>query len=251
MTLIMRDSTDPFAIPVDTPVVAGYGDGLFQWSSAGWARFPNSIPLSIVCFPGSVGDILDIETGCASPADAPGWCDRFSRPGRRAPTLYVNRSNWDAVRAAVGSRQVDYWVATLDGTQDVPGAVAVQYIDTGAYDESVILDPTWVGIFPPPPPVIPEEVMVIRNPADGSVYVVSASGKRHLAGLEYGAWKQTPGYAEISVDAATVAEIPNVGMAPVDVNALAAALAPLLPPETDPAVIAKATVDAIKAQWAK
>jgi hypothetical protein len=38
---------------------------------------------------------------------------------------------------------------------------------------------------------------------------------------------------------------------PVDVQALAEALAPLLPPETDPSVIADATVAAIKAQWAK
>lgn len=155
MNLLMRDSTDPFAIPADTPVVAGYGDGRFQWSSAGWARFPNAVKLSIVCFPQSIGDILDIETGCAAPADAPDWCDLFARPGRRAPSLYVNRSNWGTVRSAVGSRRVDYWVATLDGTQSIPGAVAVQYCGasdsndpcrtSGHYDESVILDPAWVG----------------------------------------------------------------------------------------------------------
>ena len=143
----MRDAEMASGIPVDTPVVAGYGDGMLPgqpWSSADWARFPNAIKLVVVLFPQHVGDILDIENGAASPADAPGWCDRFSRPGRRAPSLYVNRSNWAAVRAAVGARSVDYWVATLDGTQDVPGAVAVQYVDVGPYDESVVLDPSWV-----------------------------------------------------------------------------------------------------------
>src|SRR5262249_56125636 len=59
-----------------------------------------------------------------------------------------------------------------------------------------------------------EDSMAIRTPADGAVYVVDATGKRHIGGNEYGAWKQTPGYVEISVDAATVAEIPDVGAPP-------------------------------------
>lgn len=145
MTLLMRDSTNPGAIPTDTPVVAGYVDGIYSWGPNDWARFPNSVKLTIACFSGTQADILDIETGCSSSLEAPGWCDRFNRPGRRAPTLYVNRSNWPQVRTAVGGRTVDYWVSTLDGTQQVPGAVAVQYIDTGAYDESTINDPLWIG----------------------------------------------------------------------------------------------------------
>jgi hypothetical protein len=143
--LVMRDSVNASLIPTDTPVVAGYGDGLYMWSSSDWARFPNSITLSIVVDPAHQGDVLDVETGDAAPSDVPGWCDRFNRPQRRCPTVYVNRSNWAACRAAVGNRRVDWWVSTLDGTQQVPGAVAVQYTDTGAYDESVILDPTWVA----------------------------------------------------------------------------------------------------------
>lgn len=144
--LIMRDSVNASLIPIDTPVVAGYGDGLYVWSSADWARFPHSIPLSIVVNAADSGDILDIEQFDATPAEAPGWCDRFNRSNRRRPTLYVNRSNWAAVRAAVGARAVDYWVATLDGTKNIPGAVAVQYTDVGPYDESVILDPSWVNL---------------------------------------------------------------------------------------------------------
>ncbi len=142
---MMRDSVSASAIPADTPVVAGYADGLYAWSPADWARFPNAVKLSIAVRPATSADILDIETGDALPSDAPGWCDRFNRPGRRRPTLYCNLSNWPAVKAAVGARQVDYWVADYTGSpHNVPGAVACQYHDFGGYDESNIIDPTWV-----------------------------------------------------------------------------------------------------------
>jgi hypothetical protein len=145
----MGDSIDPFAIPLDVDVVAGYGDGNWVWPPAGWARFRGKPQLSIVVNAGDQGDVLDVEKGDASPADLPGWCDRFQRPGRRAPTGYCNRDSWPACRAAVGARRVDWWISTLDGTQDVPGAVAVQYAGSamtgGHYDLSVILDPSWIG----------------------------------------------------------------------------------------------------------
>jgi len=155
MTLLLRDSINAPLIPPDTPVVAGYGDGKFIWSpswvdgSNWWDLFPNAVKLVLVVDAAHSGDVLDVEVGDAAPADVPGWCDRFSRPGRRAPTVYCNRSTLPAVQQAVGGRRVDYWIATLDGTQDVPGAVAVQYIDTGPYDESIIHDPSWVGLNPP------------------------------------------------------------------------------------------------------
>ncbi len=208
MTLLMRDSIDPTLIPLDDlAAVAGYADGLYQWNSAGWARFqPPIISLSIVINAANIGDILDVETGAASPADCPGWSDRFNRPGRRAPTFYVNRSNWSAVLAALNGRPADFWIATLDGTQSVPGAVAVQYRDFGGYDESVILDLSWLGLIPIPK----EQRMIIRNADDGAVYQVDASGKRHVLGREYTAI-QASGLPIVAVDTATANEIPNVG----------------------------------------
>lgn len=143
--MLMRDSVSAGAIPLDTPVVAGYADGLYQWSASDWGRFPNSVQLSIAVHPATSADILDVETGDATPDDCPGWVDRFHRGGRRRPTIYCNRTTWPQVKWALGARQVDYWISTLDGTQTVPGAVAVQYKDFGGYDESIIQDPSWVG----------------------------------------------------------------------------------------------------------
>ena len=157
MALIMRDSDNPFDIPLDgLAAVAGYGDGAAMWSSQGWARFRAPIvALSIVISASDGGDILDVEHGAADPSQCPGWADRFHRAGRRRPTLYCNRSTIEAVRRAMGSRPFDWWAATLDGTRFLPGAVAVQYCGAadsndpcrtgGHYDESVILDPAWIG----------------------------------------------------------------------------------------------------------
>jgi hypothetical protein len=44
--------------------------------------------------------------------------------------------------------------------------VAMQVWDTGDYDQSVILDPSWVGLGPPveplPPPVVPDDGVLRR-----------------------------------------------------------------------------------------
>ena len=144
--VVMRDSITAADIPTNTPVVAGYVDGNWEWTPTDWARFPNSVHIGIATRASSQADVLDVETGDATPADVPGWVARFHRPGRRRPTVYCNRSTWAAVKAALGTTEVDYWISTLDGTQTVAGAVAVQYTDTGSYDESLISDPTWVEV---------------------------------------------------------------------------------------------------------
>lgn len=187
MKVIARDSIDPFAIPLDGLTSAwGYGDGLWIWSSTGWARFqPPIVPLSIVVDPQNSGDILDVENGDARPGDCPGWADRFDRPGRRLPTLYSARGtdasgrvDWSIIQAiidAMAGRPFDWIMATLDGTTDYTGSpkvpVAIQARGAaqtgGNYDESIILDPTWIGIQsipapvpkPTPPPVPQEEEM--------------------------------------------------------------------------------------------
>jgi hypothetical protein len=152
----MGDSIDARGIPVGTPVVAGYGDGLFIWSpswwdgSNGWDLHPDAVHLVIVVSAAHAGDILDVETGDATPEQVPGWVRAFNRPGRRRPTVYSARSTWPAIVAALegaglSAAAVDWWAATLDGTTDVAGAVAVQYRDLGPWDESVIRDLGWIG----------------------------------------------------------------------------------------------------------
>lgn len=151
--MLMYDSVDASKIPAGALAVAGYVDGAYAWSPADWARFPSAVKLTIATSSRSSADILDVERGDATPGEVPAWCDAFTRPGRRAPTVYCSRASWPAVQAAVGARRVDYWISTLDGTTSVPGAVAVQYLDAGPYDESLILDASWLEL--------PEDAMTI------------------------------------------------------------------------------------------
>src|SRR5215467_10288439 len=135
--MIMRDSVDPFAIPTDCDVVAGYGDGLYKWSDAGWNRF--TCPKLVIAVTAlDKGDVLDVERYNATPADVPGWIDRWVGGRWRLPVIYSSRSVKPQIDTAAAGRKYDWWCSTLDGTQNVPGAVAVQYVDTGSYDESVI-----------------------------------------------------------------------------------------------------------------
>lgn len=187
MTGVLRDSINGFDIPLDNlAAVGGYGDGaISQWTPEMWARFddPAIVKFVIVVNPFDVGDILDIEQGASPISGVPGWVRAFNRP-RRAPTLYVNRGNWPAVVAALRAAgldptAMDWWVATLDGTLNVyfgsPGVpvpdglrvVAVQWkgeaLTGGHFDESVILDVSWLGL-PPPAQEVPDVIMLSPPP---------------------------------------------------------------------------------------
>lgn len=61
---------------------------------------------------------LDVERGDASAADVPGWLDERARYGEGG--IYCNRDTLPSVEAAAGDRPHWLWVATLDGTLDVP-----------------------------------------------------------------------------------------------------------------------------------
>jgi hypothetical protein len=165
VTRVGRDSVTAGDIPIGgLDVVMGYGTGRFTWSAADWARF-GAIPKARIDVlgtdPAGCG-ILDVETGDATPASAPGWVQarRAAHPGigGRAVTIYTTRSMRAAVHAALTAagyqQNVHYtwWIATLDGTKTLPdmgGVVAVQWkaatspVGTGHYDESVIYDPAW------------------------------------------------------------------------------------------------------------
>ncbi len=201
---IMYDSTSPAAIPTTAEIVGGYCDGIYQWSLADWQRFPNAIHVPIACFATTnAGTVLDIETGCSTPGQAPHWVI-MRRAAGVDPTVYVNHSNWDLTRAAFmlqGIPEPHYWLATLDGSQPwAPGLVAIQYAGSnmsgGHYDLSAVAD-YWPGVDPPNPDatagseVIVKEVpmpALIRSadPAHadshgtGSVYLLDGNRKRWI-----------------------------------------------------------------------
>jgi hypothetical protein len=158
MSRTMYDAVSWQNIPADAEMVAGYVDGpASQWPAEAWARFPHAVTVRITVNPAdNEGDVLDVENGDAEPADAPGWIKRRHAAGAKFVTIYCNRSTLPAVQAAAQGTEYSLWISTLDGTQQVAGAVAVQYQGGphAPYDVSVVHDDSWhpaAGPAPKPP----------------------------------------------------------------------------------------------------
>jgi len=154
MTRTLYDgiAADAVHIPTDAQMVAGYVDGLYAWSAADWARFPNSVKVRIAVFSTTNdGHVLDCEPGNqGNPAQAVDWV-LMRRAAGADPTVYCGRNTWwPTIRADFQARGVPephYWVADYS-TMTVPsGALALQYEDAGPYDLSIAPD-YWPGVDP-------------------------------------------------------------------------------------------------------
>lgn len=157
----MYDSVTAGNIPTSAQLVAGYvSPSGYAWSAANWARFPNSVLVRItpqVSHTGVGIQVLDVETGDATPAQAPGWV-KAQRALGQDPTVYCSQSVWQTVQNefnAQGVAQPHYWIAAYPGggstvLPSLNGIVAVahQYADAGPYDLSVVAD-YWPGVDDP------------------------------------------------------------------------------------------------------
>jgi hypothetical protein len=153
----MYDSVTPANIPDGAVLVAGYADGFYANLPGLQARFPAATVVSIAVHPSTPAQVLDVETGDATPAQAVQWCTRtMAATPNGQLTVYCNVDAWPQVRAAfqaAGVTEPQYWVAAYDGDPAIPaGAVAKQWLgDYRGYDQSSVAD-YWPGVDPPPPP---------------------------------------------------------------------------------------------------
>lgn len=174
----MFDSVNASAIPADASLVAGYIDGLYRWTPNDWARFPNARYVRIATSAATnAGEVLDVETGDATPDQAVTWTVARRRSGAD-PTVYVDSSRWLEASVAFARDHVTaphWWVAAHPGAGRTipPGAVAHQFADLGRYDLSVVAD-YWPGVDPIPLPVPPKggPTMPIQ-PLPASAYPIS------------------------------------------------------------------------------
>lgn len=160
----MYDAVTASNIPRTAAMVAGYIDKikLEPWSAADWARFPNAVKVEIVKKASTnAGDVLDVEPGDATPAEAPGWVLRRRAAGAD-PTVYMNASTWPSVRTEFQRQGVPepwYWVAKYDGSPTwgagwaAARCVAKQYLGDVApgIDVSSVTD-YWPGVDARPGP---------------------------------------------------------------------------------------------------
>lgn len=129
----MLDSVDVDQIPTDAEAAAGYVNGAFANYSQIVLRTPHAHHLSISVRASGDAECLDVETGDATPSEAPAWVRRRLARGVHTPVIYANASTMPAVRAALngaGLHRSDYslWVADFDGIAVVPaGFDAKQY----------------------------------------------------------------------------------------------------------------------------
>lgn len=123
---IMYDSVDISTIPKSAVAVAGYVGGLYPTFHLLAKAFPHAKRMSIAINSSEDADCLDIETGDATPADAPDWVRRQKRRGLAKPWLYSNLSTMPSViailrEAGIHREDVYLWVAHYDGVSSIPG----------------------------------------------------------------------------------------------------------------------------------
>lgn len=162
MTRTMYDSVNPGYIPAGATMVAGYADGAYANVPAMRSRFPHATVVSIAVRWTTRAQVLDVESGDATPTQAVTWCTQtMADKSNRELTVYCNTSEWPHVRAAfqnAGVTEPNYWVAQYDNDPAIPaGAVAKQFQgDTNGYDVSSVAA-YWPGVDPAPKPSGPPQ----------------------------------------------------------------------------------------------
>ena len=152
----MYDSTSAADIPAGAQMVAGYVDGAYAWSPADWDRFPAATLVRIATQPATDdGDVLDVELGDATPAQAPAWVRMRQAAGLAQPALYCGLSTVSTLRHLCQGLLYSLWVADWTGVaHPLSYASAVQYADSrqsgGHYDLSIVYDAWWPGPHQPP-----------------------------------------------------------------------------------------------------
>jgi hypothetical protein len=156
-TIVMFDTVDVSTVPADAIAVAGYTSGSWPTFDGLVRRFPHAHHLSIAVQADHDADCLDVETGDASPDQAPAWVRRQLNRGVWRPCLYANLSTMPAVIGALAGAglvrpHVRLWVAEYNYHPHIPaGFDACQWTDQALgrnLDESLC----WDSFFIEPDP---------------------------------------------------------------------------------------------------
>lgn len=166
---LFGDSTTAADIPEFVAGVGGYTDGRFAWSESDWARFGRrpQIRYNVTGEP-TRGNALDIESGDATAAMAPGWFDSRHAAGAQNLACYCSRSSLPGVINAMGARPYFLILATLDGsipTMEQGRRVdAVQFAGSdltgGHWDATLVLNDAYL-----PSPLPGPDLALLRSAA--------------------------------------------------------------------------------------
>lgn len=185
---IMYDAISATNVPADGDLYAGYDDGYYADATAMQARFPTKRIIKVTAFAtDNEGDVIDCETGDATPAQVPGWLTRRRATGAD-PSVYCSELGINGIaaveRACVAANvhfdRAHWWRANYNGKALLEiGESAHQWIDTGPYDMSVVAD-YWPGID-----LLPKgtDMRVVRDTGTGREYLQTADGALWYLGL--------------------------------------------------------------------
>jgi hypothetical protein len=142
---LIYDSVVPQTIPAGQ-VVATYATGAHPIPTSAVAGRHTVIWIDTLGTDPSA-NALDIEPGCASPAQAAGWVrERLTAHPDATAILYTTISQWSTVQADVASlpssmrAKIRWWIADPTGSPHMlPGAQATQWYWGSSYDISTAL----------------------------------------------------------------------------------------------------------------
>lgn len=183
MTRVMYDGITPASVPKGGDFYGGYVAGNWPDFAQLLADEPGAHLISIAVQADEYADCLDVETGDATPVQAPGWAERQRADGNPYPWVYMNQSTWPDVIAAFTAQNVApplYWVANYNGDPTIPaGAIAKQHTNTPGYDKSSVADYV-PGIDPPEDPMTAADIAAINAHTD----TVAAAIKAEIAAAQ-------------------------------------------------------------------
>src|ERR1700743_2086322 len=160
MARYMYDAThDNVSTIPATQMVAGYDTGTsdVKWTTADWNLFLGLVGVHIdQAYGGPVysANVMDVEPGCYAVSDVVNWTQHCTAP---RPTVYCDRNDLPGVQGVWAG---DIWLAAADWSDATaqaymaanPQIVAVQNLDAGPYDRSLVGDAYWPAKAPAPPP---------------------------------------------------------------------------------------------------
>jgi hypothetical protein len=143
----MYDAVNAGSIPITASLVAGYVNGVFEWSSASWGRFPHAthVGINVTGNLRDGGTILDVERFDATVENIPDWVRGREAEGEMHG-IYIERSNLILCQDILKEVGIPTAVWCADWTKaehQVQGCVAVQYLPGLRYDVSAVYNPGW------------------------------------------------------------------------------------------------------------
>jgi hypothetical protein len=138
------DSVEPQTVPAGA-IVGTYSTGARPVAASAVAGRKKVLWIDTLATDPAGSGALDVEPGCATPSQVPGWISsRLKAHPRQVAIIYMSLSEWPQVQADVASlpawmrSHIRWWVADPTGVPHiVPGSSATQWYWGSTYDESM------------------------------------------------------------------------------------------------------------------